>query len=170
MPAHRLPLYRAAAEAAGAYPELPRAAPGYLIAVVDASEDALPGLRFSASLAREVAQRGGTLGVALVTFAEAPELSPAVKAAFDAGQLLCALSAQAPDEALRAALSPARTWLLTGPAALAFAAPLVIMVGAEVPILRWPDALRERRERISLALSGDGLAVAKALGRLLPTS
>lgn len=169
MPAHRLPLYRKEAAAARDYPDLPRAAPGCVIAVVDASEDGLPSLRFSASLCRELAQRGRSLGVVLASFVEAPEISPAVRAPFEPEQTFCALSARAADEALGAALSPARSWLLTGPAALAFAAPLVIMVGADVPILRWPDALRERRERLSLALSGDGLAVAKALGSLLTT-
>ncbi len=170
MPAHRLPLYRAAAEAARAYPERPRAAPGSVIAVLDASEDGMPGLRFSAAVCREVALRGRSLGVALASFDEAPEIAPALRAPFEAGQIMGALWAQASDEALRATLSPARSWLLTGPAALAFAVPLVVMVGADAPILRWPDALREQRERISLALSGDGLAVAKALGRLLPAS
>jgi hypothetical protein len=169
MPAHRLPLYRAAPDG-NVYPEVPRVAPGCAIAVVDASGDGLASLTFSASLSRELMERGRSLGLALTSFADAPQISPARRAQFGPGQTVCALSAQASDEALRALLARERCWLLAGPAALAFSVPLVIMVGADVPLLRWPHALRAQRERISLALSGDGLAVAKALGRLLATS
>lgn len=170
MPAHRLPLYRAAPDAADVYPDVPRAAPGAAIAVVDARGDGMGSLIFSAHLCGELAQHGRSMGVALTSFSEPLEVSSAQKAPFGEGQSFCALSVAVSDEALFALLGCERRWLLVGPGALAFAVPLVIMVGADTPILRWPEALRERRGRISLALGGDGVAVAKALGRLLATS
>jgi hypothetical protein len=166
----RLPVYRPAPPGAYIYPEPPRALPVAAIALLDASADGGPSLAFAACLSRELARCGRSAGVATVSFDPAAQLEPGLRAAFPCGQSLCALPAQAPDSALADQLAAERLWILLGPGALAFAASLVIMVGADVPVLRWPDALRERRKRISLALGGDGLAVAHALAGLLGES
>jgi hypothetical protein len=140
------------------------------IAVLDPSADGAASVAFAACLCRELTQRGGAAGVALASFQLSAPLEPALRAAFAPDQTVRTLPVQASEGELAALLAGHRLWLLIGPGSLAFAAPLLVMVGAEAPVLRWPDVLRERRERISLALSGDGLSVAKALAPLLAGS
>lgn len=61
--------------------------------------------------------------------------------------------------------------LLAGPwAPLAFRGRLNVLIGADRPVLRWPDALRAQRGRFDLELSGDGLAVVNALAHALHES
>jgi hypothetical protein len=164
----RLPLYQPVSLGADAYHEAPRALPGRAIAVLDPGDGRL-SLAFAACMVRELAQRGLSVPVALASFEGAPRVPASQTAQFAEGQALYALSVQenAPAIAERLVLPPQGLWLLVGQAALAFAPALTILVGADLPVLRWPDALRAARERISLTLSGDGLTVAVALARAL---
>jgi hypothetical protein len=168
MPAHRLPVYQPAEVSADAYQGAPRILPGRAIAVLDPS-DGTPSLAFAARFGQELAALGRAIPVALVAFERAPHVLSAQRALFPAQQRLDAFSAQASDAAIaeQLALSPQGLWVVVGQAALLFAPVLSIVVAADIPLLRWPDPLRAARERISVALSGDGLSVAVALAQQL---
>jgi hypothetical protein len=168
MPARRLPVYQPAEVSADAYQGAQRALPGRAIAVLDPSDGA-PSLAFAARLSQELGSLGCPLPVALASFERAPHVLPAQRALFLAQQRLDAFSAQESDAAIaeKLALSPRGLWVVVGQAALLFAPALSILVAADIPLLRWPDPLREARERISVSLSGDGLSVAGALAQQL---
>jgi hypothetical protein len=168
MSPHRLPVYRPAPLGADAYQGAPRVLPGRALAVLDPG-DGGAALAFAARFSRELRQLGMALPVAIASFENAPQLSPPLRARFADGQALYALSVQASELAIaeQLSLSRAALWVVVGQAALAWAPALAILVCADMPVLRWPDALREARDRISLALSGDGLSVAGALARCL---
>jgi hypothetical protein len=170
MSRQRLPVYRSPAPAPEAYAGAPRVIAGRAIVVADPQDGAL-SLAFAARLSGELARLGRRLLLAVASF-EAPfSLSPAQRALFPDGQSIAAFSLAESDAAIAERLEhgPDGPFLLVGPATLAFESALSILLAADVPVLRWPDALREARPRFDLLLSGDGLSVVAALARgLLP--
>jgi hypothetical protein len=168
MSPYRLPVYRPATLSADAYQAATRALPGRALAVLDPS-DGVPSLAFAACLSHELRRLGRAVPVALASLQDVPAVHPSQRAQFGEQQALYAFSVQASEQAIaeQLALASDGLWVVVGQPALAFAPALAILVGADVPVLRWPDPLREARERISLALSGDGLAVAVAIARAL---
>jgi hypothetical protein len=161
-------MYQPVSLGADAYQGAPRALPGRAIAVLDPG-DGSQSLVFAARMSRELKELGVSVPVAFPSFEGAARSPASQSAQFAEGQPLYAFSVHesAPAIAERLALPPQGLWLLVGQAALAFAPSLTILVGADLPVLRWPDPLREARARLSVMLSGDGLPVAVALARAL---
>lgn len=164
MSLHRLPLFRPTQLPGDAYQGAPRALPVRTVAVLDPGEGGL-SLAFAARFGSELVQRGRLVRVALASFEREPALEAWQRAALRQLEPLQVCSTQASDAELGQLFGrePHALWVVVGQAALGFTHELTILLGAELPLLRWPDPLREARERISLAISGAGLAVASAL-------
>ncbi len=174
MSARRLPVYRSLPTPEAPIGLLRKPLGGRSIGVADTQDGEL-ALRFSEQLVGELARRGLRVPVCFLSFesgsAESGSaLSPALRARFAMADALGALSVAQAELAPTAtfAAAAAGLWIGVGqPALLAFETTLSVLLGADAAVLRWPEALRLARASFTLALSGDGVAVAKALAEEL---
>lgn len=171
MSGRRLPLHSPSGPAL--QPDLVAAAAtlrvaGRSLAVADTERGSLAAA-FAARLANRLHAEDVQVRVLLTSFDALIDLPASQRAAFhpDVPQHNMALGAGAglPDDLPGA---DPTFWLLVGqPALLRFDGTISVLLGAGVPVLRWPDALRAVRGRCTLELAGDGLAQAAPLADAL---
>lgn len=169
MSLRRLPLFRPAEPSSSSEVQVePSVLSGRVIVVADTGTGEL-SLHWAACLAATLGQLGRAAKIGVVGFEPGLLAVGSVQGLFEP---TCALY-EVPLSGLREAeiqlrRQAAELWIFAGPATLsAFEGGLSVLLGADAPILRWPESARRARGRISLELAGDGLSVARALGQRL---
>jgi hypothetical protein len=134
--------------------------PGQVLVVGDAG-DGLAALRWAAQLTGHLRDLGRmpALGLVGAEAAQVRTLFPPQLALQEVpGVVLLGAAPLALD------LPDSQLLVLAGPwALLAFRGRLNVLVSADTPVLRWPEALRALRGTFDLELAGDGLSMTSAL-------